>query len=421
MNPRRPARSIRLLLVCREYPPTGRHGGIASYNRDVAEDLVRRGAHVCVLAAADVPKPASFEIVNGVRVTRLAGGDFFVGERPGLPSRLRSLWREWTRHDAYRRALARQTRALVAREKIDIVEFADYGDEAKHWAMMPFTVPWVVRLHGPSILDRRTGILRPTWHRPLATVRGMREMRTVERATWITAPSHAMLARATEYAPRIVSRSCVIPNGIRVENWVEGPIPARGTRSPLRLLFVGSIVAEKGCLELVKAAQVLLAKGREVRLTFAGKLGNAGRRIRALSRRPDGAWITLAGQLPREALRPLYAASDIVVLPSWWESFGLTCIEAMATGAIVIGSRAGGMGEIIRDGENGFLCNPRDVPGLVAQIERVACLPEELTHSIRLEARRTVVGTFGLDVTVPRLLELYRSLLASSGREPCGR
>ena len=65
-----------------------------------------------------------------------------------------------------------------------------------------------------------------------------------------------------------------------------------------------------------------------------------------------------------DAVAPLLAGADLFLLPSDRESFGLSALEALASGVPVIGARAGGLPEVVRDGETGFLCDVGDVDGM---------------------------------------------------------
>ena len=65
-----------------------------------------------------------------------------------------------------------------------------------------------------------------------------------------------------------------------------------------------------------------------------------------------------------EAVAPLLASADLFLLPTQSESFGLSALEALATGVPVIGARAGGLPEVVRDGETGALCAVGDVDGM---------------------------------------------------------
>src|SRR6185437_8133008 len=65
-----------------------------------------------------------------------------------------------------------------------------------------------------------------------------------------------------------------------------------------------------------------------------------------------------------EAVAPLLAGADLFLLPSSSESFGLSALEALASGVPVIGTAAGGLPEVVRDGETGALCPVGDVDGM---------------------------------------------------------
>src|SRR5215469_12028462 len=67
-----------------------------------------------------------------------------------------------------------------------------------------------------------------------------------------------------------------------------------------------------------------------------------------------------------DAVAPLLAAAHVFLLPSETESFGLSALEALACGVPVVASRAGGLPEVVRDGETGVLCGVGDVDGMAA-------------------------------------------------------
>ena len=77
--------------------------------------------------------------------------------------------------------------------------------------------------------------------------------------------------------------------------------------------------------------------------------------------------VTLTGGLPHEQVLSRMAQSDLFVLPSWGEGYGIVYIEAMAAGCIAVGARGEGIEDTIRDGENGFLVPAGDTD----EVERV--------------------------------------------------
>ena len=91
--------------------------------------------------------------------------------------------------------------------------------------------------------------------------------------------------------------------------------------------------------------------------SLAGELGLDGR-------------ARFLGPQPRSTVFELLSAGDAVVLPSKWENFPHVLVEALAVGTPVIATAAGGVTEIVRDGENGLLVPPEDPEALAAAIRR---------------------------------------------------
>ncbi len=107
--------------------------------------------------------------------------------------------------------------------------------------------------------------------------------------------------------------------------------------------------------------------------------------------------VEFLGMLSSEALAEVYRAHDILVFPSEWnEAFGLTHLEAMASGLPVISTAEGGQGEFLRHEENALVFRQKDVGALADAIVRLAkdC---GLAQALAQEGRRTVEKGFTLD------------------------
>jgi len=116
-----------------------------------------------------------------------------------------------------------------------------------------------------------------------------------------------------------------------------------------------------------------------------------------------------------DSIAPLLAGADLFLLPSDKESFGLSALEALASGVPVIGSNAGGLPEVVRHGETGFLCEVGDVEAMATA--GVGLLANETTWraasaAAALDARRR----FSEDAVVAQYEALYEQVLASSSK-----
>lgn len=151
----------------------------------------------------------------------------------------------------------------------------------------------------------------------------------------------------------------VVPGGVYMENFHYAPAPAKGPSDTKVILLSGRADDPmKGLVILLRAGEIL-AKERndfEIWVTSADPA----------MKRP---WVKLLGWRDQAAVRDLYAACDICVVPSIWdEPFGLVAVEAMATGRPVVASRVGGLQHIPVEEETGLLFTRKD------HVELAACL-----------------------------------------------
>jgi glycosyltransferase involved in cell wall biosynthesis len=110
---------------------------------------------------------------------------------------------------------------------------------------------------------------------------------------------------------------------------------------------------------------------------------------------------------------PLLAGADLFLLPSASESFGLSALEALASGVPVIGSRVGGLPEVVRDGETGVLCGVGDVDGMADAA--IAILGDQAKwDAMSRRAAADARERFTLEDVVKQYLEFYEFALAKT-------
>jgi glycosyltransferase involved in cell wall biosynthesis len=98
--------------------------------------------------------------------------------------------------------------------------------------------------------------------------------------------------------------------------------------------------------------------------------------------------VTLYSSMPQDALIRVYDAHGLFIFPSYYEGFGKTPFEAMARGLAVVSSRVGGMADLIRSGENGFLVEPGDEDAMIKAVHSLLANPEVAMEAGR-QARET--------------------------------
>ena len=114
-----------------------------------------------------------------------------------------------------------------------------------------------------------------------------------------------------------------------------------------------------------------------------------------------------------ESVAPLLASADLFLIPSQSESFGLSALEALATGVPVVGTRAGGLPEVVRDGETGALCAVGDVEGMAAAAIRLLT-DADLWRTFSASAAADARTRFSLDQVVAQYEAFYVDALGGS-------
>lgn len=112
----------------------------------------------------------------------------------------------------------------------------------------------------------------------------------------------------------------------------------------------------------------------------------------------------------QQTLAEAFARSDVFLLPSQNESFGLAALEAQSCGLPVVASHVGGLPEVIREGETGFLLPVGDVAGMAAAVLRLLA-DEALQARMRAAARQSAVGRFAREPRIREYEACYRRIL----------
>ncbi|MDZ7844993.1 MAG: glycosyltransferase [Anaerolineales bacterium] len=120
--------------------------------------------------------------------------------------------------------------------------------------------------------------------------------------------------------------------------------------------------------------------------------------------------VTFTGGKPQSELSTYYSAGDVTVIPSYYEPFGLTALEAMACGGCVIGSRVGGLAHTIKEGQVGMLFEPRDAGQLADKILELKEKPN-LNLDFRKNARGYVEENYSWRNVTKQIAGVYQEVI----------
>ncbi len=395
---------MHICFVCREYPPSLRGGGIASYIKEVVHGLHAVGHQITVICASDNTCQESMYDDEGICVVRLRGGDFLIPEveKPSLWKKFRPLYRFYS----YRKRIVLAIRTLG---DVDIIEVPEYGAEG--YFLHQLNIPVVVRLHTPMLLDHYRFSLQSfsknNWH---YYWQGKKELQEMKKAAYLSSCSTSLKIWAEQYAGVMKDRARVIYNPIDMNAW-KGFQRKEEYREVKEILFAGTICDWKGCGDLAEACRILHQEDAscQFRLSLVGKTGIFAEQLQA--KYGDEPWFNLVGKVQREELMERYTTADVICFPSWWENMPMVCIEAMLCGGIVLGSSSGGMSEIIEDGKSGFLIEPRNPRCLADKIRQIFNLSEGEKANVSLSAKQRIKDAFSLDMIIKQQIAYYKEVV----------
>jgi N-acetyl-alpha-D-glucosaminyl L-malate synthase BshA len=233
----------------------------------------------------------------------------------------------------------------------------------------------------------------------------------IEQSDGVTAISHYLkeATRETFHFDEIT----VIPNFVCQTDYQRQPNAAlKELLSPQGeplLVHVSNFRPVKRPIDCVEILARVLNKGVKARLAMVGdgsERTNAEHKARCLGIYQHCSFV---GKQPR--IVDYLSVSDVLLLPSEQESFGLAALEAMACEVPVIASRVGGIPEVVTDGETGFLSNVGDVDKMADDAVRLL-KDEKLRRAMGQRARESAISRYRTDVVIPQYIDFYEKVIA---------
>lgn len=360
-------------MVSLDFPPTV--GGIAAHVYELSRALTDLGHHVCVVTR------------------KLAGqSDAFVRRESMDIYRVRLRWAA----PLYGGQINRFIRSKLAEAQPDIIHVHGMAP-LEGYSLKG--VPLAYTNHTSGYLER----IRKGGARRMALLR-----RSFAKPQLFIAPSRELL----DIPFSIPAGKFYIPNGVDASKYRFDSGDRREIRSSLGIdedqvigILTRRLVEKNGVIHLARAMRFI--DDERLRLILIGDGPEREAVDRCLEERFAGRYRMLGG-MKHEAIIPYYSAADFSVLPSLMEATSISGLEAMASSLPLVGTRVGGIPDLIEEGRNGYLCEPADERDLG---EKISMLLGSDLKAFGAHSRQIVESRFAWPRIARRTVEAYETVL----------
>ena len=231
---------------------------------------------------------------------------------------------------------------------------------------------------------------------------------------WVLRSAHyvcVLSAYWTGFFSRYAERAKIIEtsNGFKL----GGPSLPRPPRS--RLVFVGWVTREKGVFEALDVLADVRILYPSATLTVVGGGRDLEEFTRAVEARRLMCAVRITGWLSNGEVQRILRDSDVFLFPSHFEGLPNAVVEAMAAGLPVVATRVGGVPDLIRHGESGFLADVGDVVGMAKRVSELLAQPD-LAREIGRRAREIVLERCDIERVWPRYAQALHDAATLAGR-----
>jgi len=423
---------MRHLFLCREYPPAAYlPGGIGTYVRQICEALALAGEMVHVIGHRWAGAPRLREVAFGGRLTihrvsldePLRAPDGLAwAPLPGAVQRALLDTRLPSQAFAWQAGLLAER--LIEDEGIDVIEAQEWEAPLVQLQLRRAAglgprhrPPCIVHLHSSTerIFEANSWDTAVADHAPALALEAL----SIRLADAVLAPSR-FIARETAarlQLPR--ERITVIPYPLGQGDAVDRPAEVWGTAA---VCHVGRLELRKGMLEWAQAVAQVSGEQASLRVHFAGgdtpmRVTGEGSVLRQMRRHLPAArraQLVFHGNLDAAAMRRLQASCSLAVVPSRWENFPYSCMEAMRSGLPVIVAPDGGMAEMVEADRSGWVAAAGTPDGLAAALRCALATPAARRRDMGHAAAARIQALCGTATVLAAQMAFRRDLVGQA-------
>ncbi len=405
---------MKIAFITFEYPPDNGKGGIATYTNQVCKLLSDTD---------DVHVFASSSFRQEVEKDQAITVHWILSKDPS----------------DFRIKVVNDFTKVHSIENFDVIESAEIHGNAWEIVKRYSTLPLIVRLHAPNYLvEHLKKRYLPFWVKARFVLGALRQGK-IDLGYWrkydkaddpdyrfaclanhLTAPSSYMKEWAVKNWQISPDRISVVANPfIHYDKLLDIPIAEKQCAN--EIIFFGRLNVLKGLVNATKAVKKILKEHPDWQFKIIGDDGQGPM---------PGTKMTMKDWMQKELedvinqvnfipgfdylqLPGLLKEGKIVLLPSLFESFSYTCIEAMAAGKAVIGSKVGGMADLIQHNINGLLIEPNNISEIYRALKKMILEPDKL--NVFAQRARQKVLSFDSQLLKQNYLNIYKEVVGHKG------
>lgn len=384
---------MKVCLVHEEYPDETNFGGIATYQKILAESLINYGFEVTVIARSLECDKEYIE--NNVRVIRI-----HVDKTDDI----------YSDYVNYRTRVSEKLLELQEQNEIDIIETPDWGAETVLFEKYR-KVPLIVRLHTPLGIwaKANSSELDPSIHKQMLKW----EKKMIESADKVTSCTE-ILKDLVKKELKITRKDIeVIPNPVNFEDFYVKRLRGRKRKT---ILYCGSIEQRKGVILLAHAIPNIIERIGNVKFLFVGKDTNRNEEgistieyIKNIVPSKYHKNLEFRDQVQNSELNSIYNKVIMGVFPSLFDNFPYVVLESMASGLPFIGSINSGMKEML-DGDTEYLYDAKTSKDLEDKIVNLYTNRKQL-NKLSKRLVKQVNDKYSLDVVIKKFINIYNNTI----------
>lgn len=268
---------------------------------------------------------------------------------------------------------------------------------------------WVSRLFGCRIVLHMHGGNFDNYYNESPRPIQLYTLGNLKLADLIVTVSHEWEDRIKKILPngKVVSLlNCIDLDELRPKN------DGNDQKDRVFAIFLGRVGPLKGAMDLIESLGILQSRDLILHTWILGGEEQNGDMKRAQTKIDElglSGKCELLGNVGRDRKNQLLIESNVFILPSYYECLPISILEAMAAGLPIIATPVGGIPEVVKEGENGFLVLPGDINTLAERIERIV-IDRKLRKVMGNKSREIAEQILDVNEYTCKLINLYRSL-----------